>query len=146
MLYGVELATKLREYPTQILMLRIATLEETSDATPLIKDMTQRTHEILQILAIEGAVYVTRERCYLGIRGVENKILWRVIHISHHTVRALHNSLAVTPRNGRGEESRNLNISRIDVGVRNTNRIGLDETLVIEFIVQRLKEFKHLLV
>ena len=107
--------------------------------------MTHTAHKIAKILAVEGAMHVARKRRQLLLRGIHNEVVGGIIHISHHTVGALDYRLAVTPRYGCGQETCNLPIATTRERVRYAYRVGLDEILAIESIVERLQQVAQLL-
>ena len=83
-------------------------------------------HEAAQVLKV-------------GRRSVEHEVGWRKVHISHHTVRTLHDSSAVAPRDGGRHKASNLPVEGRCEAMRHTDRVCLDEVGIVVSVVEALQ-------
>src|SRR6476661_5340919 len=63
-------------------------------------------YESREILPVEGTMHKVFKPFQIMLRMGHYKIVWRVAHQCHHLMTILDNHLAVSPSNGRAQETR----------------------------------------
>ena len=128
-------------------MRRLVTLfEEIPDTSVTRLHAPQGQHEIAQVLTIKRAVDIGGEQRQFALRGVADEIRRGVVHEVHHAVAAADDRLAVAPRDGGGEETRDLTVGAPGVAVRHRNRVVGDKFGTVVLVVQGFQQLPQVVV
>ena len=128
-------------------MRRLVTLfEEVPDTSVTLLHAPQGQHEIAQVLPVESAVYIGGEQRQFALRSIADEIRRSVVHEVHHAVAAADDGFSVAPRDGGGEETRDLTVGAPGVTVRHRNRVVGDKFGTVVFVVQGFQQLPQVVV